>query len=508
MYKVLIVDDEKNIRLGIQAMVKREFADVFEILVASDGQEAMEIIKQEPIDILITDIKMPRVDGITLIQEVQEMKVNISVIILSGHDDFEYAKAAIKSNVKDYLLKPVNRSELFQSINKVLEELGADYEKGLEQLDELRTSQLNLILLNQNIDEDEIQRICLKTNLPEYPDGYYVDILVSKSGMEPIESLHRIKYLLEKRYGQETKHHISFNDKYDNVVLITPDGSLFDYITEKLKDEKYFHLFQAVSEKQVELKKLKEGYNQASQAKKYQFLFPRCQLIQYENIKGKHFEREELPEDMIYKISNMLGTGRDKELKYSLLNIFDYEKISSLGIGYMEAIGELINKHIFDSFFNKLGEESIEIFKLYSKVGDMYNYKDFHDYYYAVEDLVMRLHEYVKQVKSVYSDQKYMGKAIKYIEENFHTDLNLAVVSNYISVNYSYFSHTFKEFTGSNFVDYVKKIRINEAKKLLKETDYKVFEIGEMVGYKNSKQFARVFRELEGISPKEFRSQN
>ncbi|WP_246944878.1 response regulator transcription factor [Bacillus pinisoli] len=508
MYRLLIVDDEKNIRLGIQAMIKREFSDVFDILVASDGQEALDIMAQESVDIMITDIKMPRMDGITLIQEVQDRKMKTSVIILSGHDDFEYAKAAIKSKVKDYLLKPVNRKELSQSLNRVLEELEADQEKGVEHLDELRTSQLNYILLNQHIDEDEIQRICQNLKMHEYPNGYYVDILVNKSGMGPIECLKRVKHLLEKRDGQEDRQHISFNDNYGHVVLLTPDATVFDYLTEKSKEDKYFHLFQSVSEKQWELKKLKEGYNQAFLSKKYQFLLPRCEVIQYEEVKNKQFEPEDLPEELIYKISNMLGTDRDKELKYSLLSVFDYEKISSRGIAYMEAISEAINQHIFDNFFNKLGEESIEIFKLYSKVGDMYNYKDFHDYYYAVEDLVMRLHEYVKQVKSVYSDQKYIGKAIKYIEENYHTDLNLAVVSNYISVNYSYFSHTFKEFTGSNFVDYVKKIRINEAKKLLKETDYKVFEVGEKVGYKNSKQFARVFREMEGISPKEFRSNN
>lgn len=506
MYKLLIVDDEKNIRLGIQAMVKREFAHIFEISVASDGQEAIEILRSQSIHIIITDIKMPRLDGIQLTQIIQELKMKTSVIILSGHDDFEYAKAAIKSKVKDYLLKPVNRKELFQSLEKVLEELEAEQAKGIEQLDELRSSQLNYILLNQQISENEIKRVCSQVQIQEYLDGYYVDILVNKSGMEPTECLKRIKHLIEKRYAQDLHQHISFSDKHGDVVLITPDHSVFDYLKEKLKEEKYFHLLQAVSGKQYELKKLKEGYNQAFHAKKYHFLFQRCSLIHYEDIKQKKFDQKDLPEDTIHKISNMMGTEREQELKYNLLKVFDYEKISFFGIGYMEAISGLINTYIFDSFFNKLGEESIEIFKLYSKVGDMYNYKDYHDYYYAVEDLVMRLHEYVKQVKSVYSDQKYMSKALQYIEENFHADLNLAVVSNYVSLNYSYFSHTFKEFTGCNFVDYMKKIRITKAKTLLIDTDYKVFEISEMVGYKNPKQFARVFRELEGISPKEFRN--
>nr|WP_285848113.1 MULTISPECIES: AraC family transcriptional regulator [unclassified Mesobacillus] len=101
-----------------------------------------------------------------------------------------------------------------------------------------------------------------------------------------------------------------------------------------------------------------------------------------------------------------------------------------------------------------------------------------------------------------------MDRAIAYIRENYHKDLNLAVVANYISLNYSYFSHMFKEYIGQNFVDYLKMVRVENAKKLLKETDFKILEISEMVGYKNPKQFARVFREAEGISPKEYREMN
>jgi two-component system response regulator YesN len=81
----------------------------------------------------------------------------------------------------------------------------------------------------------------------------------------------------------------------------------------------------------------------------------------------------------------------------------------------------------------------------------------------------------------------------------------MAMVSNYVSLNYSYFSQIFKEYIGLNFVDYLKKIRIEEAKKLLEDNDYKIYEVGEKVGYKNSKQFAKIFKEIEGISPIEYR---
>lgn len=502
MHRLLIVDDEKNIRLGIQAMINREFPDQFSTTVAMDGQGALEITKNNPIDIMITDIKMPRMDGIMLIQHLQELEQKPSLIILSGFDDFEYARAAINYKVNDYLLKPINRTELFQSLTKVVKELEFKNESENQRLNEYRTSQLNYLLLNPNIEKDEIKKICEELQIQEYEKGYYVGIVENKRGVEDVEYL----FQLRKQCRTEASQMISFYDKNKHLVVMIPAGPLFENIKLFFQENKYDQFSFAVSEKLMEIKQLKVGYEQASQAHKYRFLFPRKQVLLYDDVKRKP-KNPQLPVATINKISNMLGTERERELKLTLLELFDFDEIASFDITYMESLSELMNANVFDSFFNKLGNESIEIFRLYNYVGDLYHFQDFHDYYYAVEDLIMRLHEYVKQIKSVYSEQKYMEKAIQYIEENYYKDLNLAVVSNYVSLNYSYFSHSFKEYTGHNFVDYLKKVRIREAKKLLVNTDHKVFEISDMVGYKNPKQFARVFRELEGISPKEYREQ-
>ena len=96
-------------------------------------------------------------------------------------------------------------------------------------------------------------------------------------------------------------------------------------------------------------------------------------------------------------------------------------------------------------------------------------------------------------------------KTMDYIEENYAKDLNMAVVSNYISMNYSLFSYSFKQYTGSNFVNYLKEIRMREAKKLLTETDMKIIEISQAVGYDNEKHFMKIFKATCGVSPTEYR---
>jgi two-component system, response regulator YesN len=123
-----------------------------------------------------------------------------------------------------------------------------------------------------------------------------------------------------------------------------------------------------------------------------------------------------------------------------------------------------------------------------------------------VESLLLRLNDFVHHIQSTHIGHREMNKAIQYMDErSFQKELNMAMVSNYVSLNYSYFSEAFKEYTGDSFVVYLKRIRINKAKDLLEKTEYMVYEISEKVGFKNAKQFNNVFRELEGIAPLEYR---
>jgi two-component system, response regulator YesN len=500
VYKVLIADDEKNIRLGIQAMIKREYPNL-ETFIAADGQESLEMINEIDPDILITDIKMPHLDGIQLIKEIQNRGKKTALVILSGYDDFAYAKEAIKNKVQDYLLKPVNRRELFNTLNTIIEELESSNKMTYQHMDEYRASQLNYILLNPNLQSEQIESLYQKMQINPYENGYYVGVIDPGGEIEGADFLNRINQMLA---AIETDATINFLDKDDRTIIITADSHVFSHLKGHLGRDRYFMVTIGVSQKAEDLKELKETYEQALLALKYHFVYPRSQVIFYEKIKEKQ-NLTSMPADLINKISNMLGTDRENEIKSYLMQVMDFDVIASSNISYLESLNNEINEVIFKGFFAKLGQESLETFKLLNKMGNIYNFNNFHEYFHALEDLLMRIHEYNKQMKAVYSEQKYMDRAIEYVRSNYHKDLNLAVVSNYISLNYSYFSHMFKEFTGQNFVDYLKMVRIEEARKLLKETDYKVFEISEMVGYKNPKQFARVFREIEGISPKEYR---
>jgi two-component system response regulator YesN len=119
MNKLLIIDDENNIRLGLKAMIEREFPGAYSISFAGDGTDALKQLQAENFDMMITDIRMPDMDGIQLINRLQQEGNKPEIIILSGYEDFRYAQVAIRCNVKEYLLKPIVRQELFQALRRL-----------------------------------------------------------------------------------------------------------------------------------------------------------------------------------------------------------------------------------------------------------------------------------------------------------------------------------------------------------------------------------------------------
>lgn len=273
MYKVLIADDEKNILLGIQAMIKREFPD-FETFIAADGQEALDGILDIKPDIVITDIKMPRLDGIQLIKELQQKEIETSIVILSGYDDFTYAKEAIKHKVKDYLLKPVNRSELFKTVNTIVEELEQSQKMTYQHLDEYRASQLNYILLNPNIQQEVVEDLYKKMKIDSYPDGYYVGIIQVDGDIDGEDFLNKINQLLHS-----SSDSIPFLDKDGRVTIISADFEQFSILKEQLGRDRHSIFTIGISEKEQDIRELKNTYGQAATAIKYHFLYPRRQII-------------------------------------------------------------------------------------------------------------------------------------------------------------------------------------------------------------------------------------
>ena len=141
-----------------------------------------------------------------------------------------------------------------------------------------------------------------------------------------------------------------------------------------------------------------------------------------------------------------------------------------------------------------------------NELADIYAFETIDVYMDVIKEWINHFNELVGQDIDEHKTNIKMQKAIEYIKEKYATDLNMAVVSNYISMNYSLFSYTFKQYTGTNFVNYLKNIRVGEAKKLLTETDMKINEISQAVGYDHEKHFMKTFKSITGLTPSQYRN--
>ncbi len=158
-------------------------------------------------------------------------------------------------------------------------------------------------------------------------------------------------------------------------------------------------------------------------------------------------------------------------------------------------------KEVQKTYRNVLSDEQENMQRLEA----YYAYPSLEVWQAAFMEWLLKLHEQINSRFDSSKNQQKIKQAIAYIQENFDRDLNMAVVSNHISMNYSLFSYLFKEYTGSNFVNYLKAIRMEEAKRLLAETDLRIIEISAKIGYDNEKHFMKIFKASCGVSPSEYR---
>ncbi|WP_276356004.1 response regulator [Cohnella caldifontis] len=509
MRTLLVADDEKNIRLGLKAMIEREFPGRYRVLLAGDGKQALSLCGEEHPEVVITDIRMPEMDGIELIRELSAKPDVPALLILSGYDDFAYAKEAIRHKVREYLLKPIVREDLFAALNRIEADLEREeaVHSRLEATERYREgmqlSTLRYVWTSPGVSPGEAEAKCRDAGLDRFGSSYYVGILDAPGHQRNL--IRGKQYLRGKRRDGDW---LAFESEDGRLCVLTADPELFEEMTADLSSTNGAAGTYAagLSGEGRSLAEIRAKYEEACHALKYRVLLgpPESALIRYDAVRDRGRSRR-VPEETVRKLANMLGTGRDKEMKALLLELLGPEAAAEADIGYLEEACRLLNEWVFDQAFRTYGEASVEVLKTYRLAGSLYHFPHVRDYLHAVEGLLYALDEYVRDLKSVHDDQNEMARALAYIHANFDKDLTMAVVSNHVSLNYSYFSERFKEYTGESFTNYLKKVRIGKAKELLAQTNDRVYEISRKVGFDNPKQFNRVFRESEGITAMEFR---
>jgi len=507
MMNILIVDDQKPIRDGLVAMLGQFDLEPESIHSAASGLEALSLLRQLPVQLVITDIRMPDMDGLTLIERAREEQLPAEFLIISGYSDFAYAQRAIGLRAKGYLLKPVNREELLAAVLRIQQEIqaGQALTHNLEQASRLAREtdrkELGLYMQGATGDEDWIAET--ERRHEALWSGYRLCILREERSLQLSDDVaHRVERITGQVFGQEGCLLVQHRPQ---LVLAIDESADPGRLTAALQAAQ-LEAIAVMTEPHHGLRSLPDAYAEALELYRHSYLFPEIRCL-----RASHLERLEAQWELPYEELRALfrqlgGRGGDAALAQGLSTLFHKQALQRYPIRYTQqlcrAVVQLLEEYV-QLIRPYLGETSLDL----DRVRELFDYPGIREYIQALQLRLLRLHQLYIEYKCSYHASQDLSEAIRFIHEHYHRPLDLAMVSNHVSLNYAYFSNLFKKSVGKGFAEYLRDVRLDKARRLLAETDYKVVEVAQRVGYESYKSFTRAFRETMGMQPTEYRQQ-
>lgn len=525
MFKALIVDDELYTREGLKILINwKELG--FEVCgLAENGQQAFELIKVIRPELVVTDIKMPLMNGLELIKKVnEETELDARFIVLSGYNEFQYAKEAMRFGVKDYILKPIEKEDLVTVVKKQYEELikeKKDKEANLRAVNALSEVSLKTIL-KSTADRESVDNVITFLNVGYTGQFSYIllEVEIGKckddAQMDESNNCHIIRDYLINILGEEYKYNILKEDSNKNSVIhygiIVTEELLKNYesnehsfveeiflqLTEKLHKKINMYVGKTVNE----LILLRESYDSALFTYSIRCYKKNSNVIYYDEIKdipvSSDFNEKFNFDNLVEAIEN----NNSVEIDRIISNFFVEEDSNPLDLKLLQLkINYLVYQIIM--VVSKMNGDTTEIVK-YSSKFQFDNYSSFEDIMDSIKGFSEHCARFINNLKQnqclgIFYDVE------RYIHENYYKRITIKEVANQFYINSAYLGQIFKKKYGVSFTDYIHQYRMTKAKELLKHTDFKIYEISEKLGYKSSYNFIEKFEKMNGITPLQYR---
>ncbi|OCT11822.1 hypothetical protein A8709_28560 [Paenibacillus pectinilyticus] len=535
MLRILVVDDELPIRQGLSFIIS-DLDPSYEIIgEAANGYEALLLIEETKPDLVITDIKMPKMDGVKLVKRMSEWFPEIKKVVLSGFDEFEFVREVMKEGVLDYLLKPVVESQLHELLIKIDRDLEAEKQSKLDSLSMNMKFNESMPLLR---DQFLQQLICSGKRLArrdagekldyyniEVMDGMYAVSLVQLDNHRYLqmslgtEQL-KINQFIVKNIAQESAAlHAQCHSFYQDTILVlvynVKDQASLEHIQSSIASDIFRNLktytklrFSISSGRAVaQFQDLNESYESAVSQLGYRFYRSNSSIIDG-NAKLPRFLEASFPKvtsELQKGWLDSLSTGDTRKLKGAFANYCQYHvnQFTQPSLVILELSNTFLSLQSDNVRFK---EALIDCF------GVAFSFVKFLDQFDTLDEI--RLHtinlfsEVIQHMQVI--DQKREKKSIQqvksYIIENYREEITLGKMADLVFMNANYLSELFKIQCNINFIDYVTQVRIDKAKSLLKNSSYRTYEVGELVGYDDPAYFSKVFKKMIGVSPSEYRN--
>lgn len=516
MYKVLLVDDEEVIREGIACIIDWEASGFLFMGTAQNGVEAYEKILQDPPHIVITDIKMPVLDGLELIAKVKEELPETVFVVLSGYGEFELAKEAMRFGVKHYLLKPCNENKIINVLNEIKDEF---IRKEAREKEFIRKNREHLERVMPLVREQFLRDFVTNRTYTKKEFDYYAKllnigaeslrlVLLQPDGEYGFEELFGLIKIIDEVFGEKRY----FNTNIKNQVLA---------LIEAIDDDELVQLI-------TKVKKLFADYHHLEVTIAY------TDKSSFEDSPLLYQEVQECLKYAFYLGAGSIITKKDIEFsrnkKDNQVLIFDFDAVAvAVKSGNLEVVKREIAR-FFQELQAKMYEMSIcktYALELFMGIIRQCKVEEMESYLYKLGELqkmssLEQIHEFIEEIgckvaKTNYENiitthNKIIKKIIAYIQENM-ADENLSlkrIAGEVVYMNVGYLSKLFIKETGEKFSRYLLRVRMEKAKELMEKSDEdRIYEVAGKVGFgSNPQYFSQLFKKYTGFTPSEYKKRD
>ncbi len=535
MYKLLLVDDEADVREGVIQEIDWQKAGFEVVGTAENGNEALELIEKFLPDVVVTDIKMPFMDGLQLSEMVRKQYPTTKIIILTGFDEFEYAQKAIKLYIDEYVLKPFSAQDLLQAIGKVKAKISAEMaeKENVQALQEHYRKSLPVLrevflasLISQVSPEGEIREKASNYQIDLDGKSYLIatvsmDHPGEDAGLSQTKEQELLAFAIKNIAEEVINRHnraIVFIHLNRIVLLIIHDHEEQEAVLAqtlpaleeiRLSVEKYLRqtITVGVGTVRSDLGEIPYSYEDASSALDYRLILGNNRVIFIDDVeKPSVVDQLRFDELQEQELIRCLKVGTLTELKEIVDRLCKaiadaHVSIKDCQIYLLEIMTTILK--VAKSANLDVDEVVGGSFHPFAEINKFHTLQEVKSWIIAVCSKIMNSIANDRQ-----SSYKHLvEKAIAYTKEHFHeSDISINKVCNHLHISTGYFSSIFKKETKMTFVSYLMQIRMEAAKEYLRTTDLKAFEIAEKVGYADPNYFSFSFRKMFGISPKEYKT--
>lgn len=532
MKKILIADDEFLVRLGLKTTIDWQEHGYMIVGEAKNGKEALDLFEEFDPDILLTDIRMPLMDGLELIQAVKQRKKSLKSVILTHYDDFSYAQEAIKLGASQYILK----SDLVaENLLNILSKLSAEIDAENKKTDEKPNQTEDDLTSDYKLGEELLKKLAdegFKSNEAFlqyfrrcegiFKYDYYIIFTgqiedTNNKGFDKDEEhfVKTVKNMLNQLLDSRSTWHCNYINKGQVTCLINTSieedsdkllqyllnfAVLFKHSLKQFLEADISIGFSVISNLRQEMMTL---LKQSRIAGKYCFFEPSgITVFDYTMLE----ETDVCPRINLDILRNYIKTLQTENINIYINSVFD--KLAGLKqIGYVRDV--FID---FISFARIISAElNLEKGGALNETKFSYTVFDKLNSFEAVKKYVLDIYYTLSEYSSGNKPDGYsylIRKCIEFIKNNYQKNVTLSEAALAVDVSNSYLSLLFKQETGINFSNYITNYRIEEAKKLLASTNLKIYEIANKVGFESPYYFSKVFKDIMGCTCKDFKNRN